>query len=240
MPDDDATHQLPASFGKFPLYNTAAFRKMLPNSNVANGGVFFPMWQREAMFLGFDHHGKDTKYAIRVSVGNINAISGRAINRRASEQDYVVVPGQPWLDGILVESGLVRQFVAMPRQYTLQLVFSACFASLTWLLVGKNYTVEGQLTKQEKFGGIQIEVIPSRSFSQKQFWYGMPGQTPCIPPSSPKMVNLKAGDCITMSDSEKTERPMQLGDSFRTLDLPREAEFQVYVCCPMYEFIVVA
>jgi hypothetical protein len=31
-------------------------------------------------------------------------------------QDYVVVPGQEWLDGICVAPGIVRQFVAMPRK----------------------------------------------------------------------------------------------------------------------------
>ncbi|THC94159.1 hypothetical protein EYZ11_006367 [Aspergillus tanneri] len=56
------------------------------------------------------------------------------------KQDYVVVPEQQWLDGIAVGPGIVRQFVSMP--------------------LGAGYTVEGQVTGKEKFGSIQIEVIP--------------------------------------------------------------------------------
>ena len=41
-------------------------------------------------------------------------------------QNYVVVPGQPWLDGYCVEKGIIRQFVAMP--------------------LGQGYSVEEQLT----------------------------------------------------------------------------------------------
>jgi len=55
-----------------------------------------------------------SKYAVRINVGNINAISGLSIQEVAGRQDYVVVPGQSWLDGIAVEPGVVRQFVAMP------------------------------------------------------------------------------------------------------------------------------
>jgi hypothetical protein len=53
-------------------------------------------------------------------------------------QDYIVVPDQPWLDGIVVESGQVRQFVAMP--------------------VGTGHSVEAQTTGEETTAGIQFEV----------------------------------------------------------------------------------
>ena len=54
-------------------------------------------------------------------------------------QDYVVVPEQPWLDGINSGDGTIRQFVAMP--------------------LGMGYTVEGQVTGEEKHGGIQLCVF---------------------------------------------------------------------------------
>jgi hypothetical protein len=53
--------------------------------------------------------------ALRVYVGNINAVTGEKMGREVVEerkQDYVVVPGQQWLDGICVQEGVVRQFVA--------------------------------------------------------------------------------------------------------------------------------
>jgi hypothetical protein len=60
----------------------------------------------------------------------------------ASERDYVVVPGQPWLDGFSVAKDVIRQFVAMP--------------------LGSGYSVEEQLTGKAEYGGLQIVVYPMR------------------------------------------------------------------------------
>jgi len=89
--------------------------------------------------------------AVKIGTGKINAISGetwckglrrQADNARtwqnpdyAGDQDYLVIPEQPWLDGYCVERGVIRQFVAQ--------------------LVGKGYTVEEQLRGTSE-GGIQI------------------------------------------------------------------------------------
>ena len=120
MPDDDKLHQLPGSLGTFPLFNVSAYTDHLPDKIVQQGGVFLPMWQREALWIGLNApYGRN--YALRVFVGRINAVSGLAMDEKADEmdgtdglQDYVVVPGQEWLDGICVAPGIVRQFVAMP------------------------------------------------------------------------------------------------------------------------------
>ena len=103
------------------------------------------------MWIGFQSY---LSYAIKISIGGINAISGEpavpnsatSIRRRnlikkgKSVQDYVVVgrEGQKWLDGIAVEPGMVRQFVAMP--------------------VGTGHSVEAQMTGQETTAGIQFEI----------------------------------------------------------------------------------
>jgi hypothetical protein len=122
MPDDDRLHQLPGSLGAFPLYNVSAYADHLPDNIVQQGGVFLPMWQREALWINFGA-SYPTNYALRVFVGRINAVSGFRMDERMDEtqesealQDYVVVPGQEWLDGICVAPGIVRQFVAMPRK----------------------------------------------------------------------------------------------------------------------------
>ena len=57
--------------------------------------------------------------------------------------DYLVVPGQPWLDGFYVEKGLIRQLVAMP--------------------LGEGYTPEEQLTGEAEHGGLQIAVYPMKT-----------------------------------------------------------------------------
>ncbi|OQU97521.1 hypothetical protein CLAIMM_03446 isoform 2 [Cladophialophora immunda] len=131
----------------FPLHSVAAYSDKLPDAIVQEGGVFMPMWQREALWVSLEApYGRH--YALRFSLGRINAVSGLQMDETKevpgdieSAQDYVVVPGQEWLDGICVASGIVRQFVAMP--------------------LGSGYTVEGQKTGKEKHGGLQIEVIPS-------------------------------------------------------------------------------
>jgi hypothetical protein len=121
MPDDEKLHQLPGSLGTFPLYSVNAYADKLPDNVVREGGIFLPMWQREAMWMSFIPRS-DRRCALRVFVGRINAVSGRQmdeatdIDQDAPQpiQDYVVVPGQEWLDGICVAPGIVRQFVAMP------------------------------------------------------------------------------------------------------------------------------
>jgi len=96
----------------------------------------------------------DKKYAIKVYVGAVNAVSGepcvetaattlrrrQRLARQASIQDYVVVPDQKWLDGIATATGQVRQFVAMP--------------------MGSGHSVEAQVTGQEAAGGLQFEITP--------------------------------------------------------------------------------
>lgn len=94
-------------------------------------------------------------YLIKIYVGGINAISGEPavedagtrLRRQAKKgkgdlplQDYIVVPGQKWLDGIADSNGTVRQFVAMP--------------------FGSGYSVEQQITGKDAAGGIQVEVTP--------------------------------------------------------------------------------
>lgn len=59
------------------------------------------------------------KFALKILLGSVNGISGETVdlNKPAQpnpEQDYVVVPGQPWLSGIATAPGQVKQFVAIP------------------------------------------------------------------------------------------------------------------------------
>jgi ubiquitin len=107
------------------------------------------------MWINF--HSKQP-YAIKIYVGGVNAVSGEpAVETAATKlrrqtqlregksvQDYVVVPNQPWLDGIAVSPGKVRQFVAMPT--------------------GSGYSVEAQVTGQEVTAGIQFEITPQAPY----------------------------------------------------------------------------
>ncbi len=143
IPDDGKTYALSPGLGRFPILRVADFADRVPETWRERGGVFIPMYQREALWLSFD-----CPYwravAVQVGIGRIDAITGNRWRGKLNKtrQNYIVCPDQPWLDGINAGDGLIRQFVAMP--------------------LGMGYTVEGQLTGKEEFGGIQIRVVEPR------------------------------------------------------------------------------
>lgn len=84
-------------------------------------------------------------FAIKVAAGKINAVSGELWTNGLNQdpQDYMVVPGQPWLDGYNVEKGIIRQFVAAP--------------------LGEGHTAEEQIIGNAAHGGIQLIVYPMKA-----------------------------------------------------------------------------
>jgi hypothetical protein len=150
IPDDDKDYPLPPGLGSFPLRHVDDFATRAPPSWMEHGGVMLPMYQSEAMWLSFraeydDERGASYPFAVKIATGKINAVSGRSwtggLNRQP-QQDYVVVPTQPWLDGYCVKKGIIRQFVAMP--------------------LGAGYTAEEQITGKAEHGGLQIMAIPMK------------------------------------------------------------------------------
>jgi len=141
IPDDDRDYPLPPGLGAFPLRHLDDFAKTLPAAWAKRGGVIMPMHQSEAMWLSFSGA---YPCAIRIATGKIDAVTGKTWKPglRAKQQNYVVVPSQPWLDGYAVGEGVIRQFVAMP--------------------LGGGYTAEEQLTGAAEHGGLQIEVFPMK------------------------------------------------------------------------------
>lgn len=153
IPADGQMYPLPPGLGMFPLYQIADFAGRVPQEWREQGGVLMPMYQREALWIGFE--GTTWKpNVVQVGIGEINALTGQSWSHEltADPQNYVVCPRQPWLDGINAGDGFIRQFVAMP--------------------LGLGYTVEGQLTGKEVFGGIQVRVYEPK-----------PGKFPDHPPS---------------------------------------------------------
>ena len=139
IPDDGGTYPLPPGLGTFPVLRVEDYADRVPASWREHGGVFIPMYQREALWLNFGG-AYWRPNALKIGIGKINAISGKTWDQslHRSSADYVVVPDQPWLDGINAGRGFIRQFVAMP--------------------LGMGYTVESQLTGKEESGGIQVIV----------------------------------------------------------------------------------
>jgi hypothetical protein len=142
IPDDGKIYPLPPSLGTFPVMRVDDYLDKVPEEWKSHGGIFLPMYQREAMWLKFDLANKDAPKAIKIAVGKVNAITGETWNNSLSKQDYVIAGQQPWLDGINGGDGMIKQFVAMP--------------------LGGGYTVEAQVTGEEKFGGLQIMTFESK------------------------------------------------------------------------------
>lgn len=182
IPDDGKTYPLPPGLGTFPICKVDDYADSVPAAWKEHGGVFIPMYQREALWLNFNG-AKWKPNAVKIAVGKINAVTGKPWHQKlqADKQDYIVCPDQPWLDGINAGDGYIRQFIAMP--------------------LGMGYTVEGQITGKEEFGGIQIIVFdpkPGRfpdepPYEEMQDLGGYLTLARCAAPASGSEMGLAAG-----------------------------------------------
>lgn len=163
IPDDGRDYPLPPGLGRFPLRHVDDFARHVPPVWLEHGGVMLPMYQAEALWLNFSaprvaDRGTAWPCAIRIATGKVDAVTGRpwvsGLDREP--QNYLVHPGQPWLDGYCVDRGVIRQFVAMP--------------------LGEGFTAEEQLTGRGEHGGIQLQVFPmKREVFERRF--------PVLPPA---------------------------------------------------------
>lgn len=144
IPDDGKTYPLPPSLGTFPIFRVQDYADRVPESWGKRGGVFIPMYAKEAMWIQFN--APNGNVAIKIGAGKVNCLSGKpwSYNLEAhtehDAQDYVVAPIQPWVDGINAGRGFVKQFVAVP--------------------FGSGQSIEAQVAGEEKFGGLQFVVYP--------------------------------------------------------------------------------
>lgn len=150
--------------------------------------------EREAMWMSF--HSR-REFAIKIYLGGVNGISGEPMiptnpkpaKEAARKQDYLVVPTQPWIDGVVVSPGLVKQFVAMP--------------------FGSGYSVEKQVTGEESVGGIQFEVIPVYDenvyfIARYQFFVEMVKEMSLAAMATAKSLELQPGEMIYCKKIKET------------------------------------
>lgn len=141
VPDDEKTRGLPASLGTFDVCRVDDYADRVPREWLEHGGVFICMWPHEAMWISFC--GEYTHpVAVKLATGKVCAITGKTWRTGlcgGDEQDYMLVPGQPWVDGFKCRDGRVRQFVGA--------------------LLGNGETVEAQVTGKEDVGGFQMQIF---------------------------------------------------------------------------------
>lgn len=115
VPEDDREHPLPPGLGRLPVHRVADFADGVPAGWRREDSFFIPLFQREALWLGFDGSWWHPS-AVTIAAGGVNVVTGRPATDTLSPdpQNYLVVPDQPWLDGFRLAPGVVRQFVAAP------------------------------------------------------------------------------------------------------------------------------
>ena len=125
--------------GACSFTHARTIRTVCPNSWTQSNSFFIPLYQREALWLGFDGESWHPT-ALVVGADGVNVITGQPWDAplAGAPQNYVVVPDQPWLDGIRTRIGLVRQFVAMP--------------------LGRGFTLAEQVGQRSAHNGIQLRV----------------------------------------------------------------------------------
>jgi hypothetical protein len=139
VPNDGKEHPLPPGLGSFDYF-------------LHSGKKVLPVGDDEALWFNFSNSNYDLPVAIKILTGGINAITGEKENETdrcilknntpgtQSGQNYMIVPGQPWLDGFKgKDEDVVRQFISVK--------------------LGQGRSVEEKL-ENTQFGGIQIIVIP--------------------------------------------------------------------------------
>jgi len=195
IPDDDKTYPLPPGLGTFPLQHVDDHRERVPAKWLEHGGVMLPMFQAEALWIKFSSkhlYNRRTKYpfAVKIGTGKISAITGDEWVKIISENDYCVVPEQPWIDGYAVDDDQVRQFVAAP--------------------LGAGFTAEEQLTGKADHGGIQIEVYPMDFLTfDKKF----PKIEPREVKTSGGVLRGKSVKCSAFAATGLNTRSLTLNDS---------------------------
>ena len=140
---DSGAFPLPPSLGPFPIARIRTPLRSLPRQWRGAAEFAIPLYQREALWLGFS--GTDSKpNALKVAAGGVNVVSGTVWREGLHDdpQDYIVVPDQPWLDGFHTGDTQVRQFVAVP--------------------LGQGLSAEEELTGAAVAGGLQLAVYEPR------------------------------------------------------------------------------
>ena len=111
VPETGGPYPLPPGLGRTRVLSADA----LGGDARLDADAVVPLHPHEAIWLQFRGAPGDPR-AVKLAVGRIDALTGQpwTLQLESDPQNYIVCPYQPWLDGFHTESGVVRQFVAVP------------------------------------------------------------------------------------------------------------------------------
>lgn len=175
IPEDGRVYPLPPGLGRLPIVPVDELSGPGSEALRIGGGFVVPLSQREALWLAFGGAWWRPS-AVQVTAGGVNAVDGGpwTAGLVGAPQNYIVCPDQPWLDGVKVGGGQVRQFVALP--------------------LNDARTIEAQVLGRGDLGGVQLRVYapkPGRFPDAKP-----PGSTPSRQRSSGGLMGLGVGGRI--------------------------------------------
>ena len=101
------TSNLPPSLGICDIYKVSDYPNTCPKL-WDKDAYFIAMHDKEAMWVSFQSL---EPIAMIIGAGKTNVLSGKEFNNKLEEDNYLVTPPQPWLDGWKTENGSVHQFV---------------------------------------------------------------------------------------------------------------------------------
>ena len=87
IPDDNKSYSLPPALGDFPLHHVDDY-SALPEIYQKRGGVFFPMFQSEAMWINFNG---TYPCAVKIAAGKINAVSGKSWSEGLTSHNKIIL-----------------------------------------------------------------------------------------------------------------------------------------------------
>lgn len=201
IPDDNKKYSLPPSLGHFPIEHVEDYAKNLPENWSTHGGVFFPMYQAEAMWMSFSSHS-GRPFAIKIASGKVNAVSGKAWDNKLQGNAKTVhsnevsegpfpLPGakipeanmgdilksEDRINGrVKIEDKAEPDYMVAPKQPWLDgfNVGKGVIRQFVAVPLDSGYTVEEQVTGVAEHGGIQIIVYPMK----EELWQKLQAEMP--------------------------------------------------------------
>lgn len=109
---EEGISALPPSLGLCEIYKVSDYATACPK-NWDERAYFIALHDIEALWLAFT---STEPTALIIGAGGINALTGEKLIAQLEEENYLVVPTQPWLDGWKDKTGCVYQFVTTEFQ----------------------------------------------------------------------------------------------------------------------------